>query len=567
MVIPFLTAFFSMRLCDSNNSKHLKMIRKKKTLVIVFFFSVLVLQLLYSFRKDDATFAAQDCVVVDQGPNWTPADRNDFYIQDQGSQLLTYSWLLALNDVNGQPFLQSSLERYGFLPIPGRKLPVGFSLVKNKSNILQAGLTCAGCHTRNLKVGDAYYRVDGAPSFVNLEQFTTDLDEALQRMVDNPTELARFYDRVVDQSRQLGEPAPPSFEGFKTNLVSSQQVKHEIVSRAFPVSNVWGVGRVDALNQIYNRLAGLDLAVPPQVIVRQCIVPANIPVRPPFLWNSFKQDYTQWTTTSANGNIYQALMRNSGQVIGVGGMLNPVANPASPNGIDFFSNNSINWKGIEYLETLIRKMGPPRWPWNVNAALAAKGQILYNANCNSCHGIKSGEARPPSTEPTWATPLHHVGTDPTYYNMLTRTAPTGILKEVLGNVAPINTILDYVTSSMVQQKYPDAILIKSGRNPLPVPGSFESRVLQGVWASAPYLHNGSVPTLEDLLKPAAQRPETFSVGVNFDTLKVGLSSNQKARFGHLFNTKSVGNSNAGHEYGTQLTTQERSALLEYLKIL
>ena len=96
-------------------------------MVIVFFFSELVLQLLYSFRKDDATFAAQDCVVVDQGPNWTPADRNDFYIQDQGSQLLTYSWLLALNDVNGQPFLQSSLERYGFLPIPGRKLPVGFS--------------------------------------------------------------------------------------------------------------------------------------------------------------------------------------------------------------------------------------------------------------------------------------------------------------------------------------------------------------------------------------------------------------------------------------------------------
>jgi hypothetical protein len=70
-----------------------------------------------------------------------------------------------------------------------------------------------------------------------------------------------------------------------------------------------------------------------------------------------------------------------------------------------------------------------------------------------------------------------------------------------------------------------------------------------------------------LLKPAAQRPDTFSVGVNFDTLKVGLSSNQTARFGHLFNTKIVGNSNAGHEYGTKLTTQERSALLEYLKIL
>lgn len=526
-----------------------------------------MIQLLDSCKKKNVTSPVQDFVVVDQGSNWNSTDRNDYYVQDQGSQLSTYSSLLALNDVNGQPFLSSSLERYGFLPIPGRKLPVGFSLAKNKSNVLQVGLTCAGCHTRNLKVGDAYYRVDGGPSFVNFEQFETDLDASFQRTVNVPSEMSAFYNRVVDWSRQLGEPAPSSFDSFKISIESSQQVKHQIISQAFPVANMWGVGRVDAINQIYNRLAGVDLAVPPQVTVRQCILPANVPVRPPFLWNSYKQDYTQWTTTTANGNIYQALIRNSGQVIGVGGIFNPVSNPAAPNGIDYFAINTINWKGIEYLEALTKKIGPPRWPFTVNSSLASQGQAIYNTNCNSCHGIKPGEARPPSTEPTWATPIYNVGTDPAYYSALTRTSPTGVLKGVLGNEAPIQTILDYVTSNMVQQKYPEGIVIKSGRNPAASPGSFESRVMQGIWASGPYLHNGSVPTLEDLLKPAAQRPETFPVGVNFDTLKVGLSSNQTARFGYLFSTKITGNSNAGHEYGTQLTSQEKAALLEYMKIL
>ncbi len=99
------------------------------------------------------------------------------------------------------------------------------------------------------------------------------------------------------------------------------------------------------------------------------------------------------------------------------------------------------------------------------------------------------------------------------------------------------------------------------------PGAYESRVLQGIWAAAPYLHNGSVPTLEDLLKPAAERPVSFLMGVRYDTARVGLSADQPARTGYAYDTRVKGNGNAGHEYGADLNPRQKSALLGYLKTL
>lgn len=100
---------------------------------------------------------------------------------------------------------------------------------------------------------------------------------------------------------------------------------------------------------------------------------------------------------------------------------------------------------------------------------------------------------------------------------------------------------------------------------------YESRVMQGIWAAAPYLHNGSVPTLADLLKPATERPETFPMGPAYDPVKVGLAEEQ-TQFNYVYTTTDCGdsdsgNSRCGHEYGTQLSEDEKKDLLEYLKIL
>jgi hypothetical protein len=107
--------------------------------------------------------------------------------------------------------------------------------------------------------------------------------------------------------------------------------------------------------------------------------------------------------------------------------------------------------------------------------------------------------------------------------------------------------------------------------------SYKGRSLNGIWATAPYLHNGSVPSLYELLLPRRGpkdpptggnfRPDKFEVGSReFDPKKVGLKSSGIPT-GFLFDTAHKGNSNAGHNYGTNLSDEDRWDLVEYLKSL
>ena len=96
--------------------------------------------------------------------------------------------------------------------------------------------------------------------------------------------------------------------------------------------------------------------------------------------------------------------------------------------------------------------------------------------------------------------------------------------------------------------------------------------LDGLWLRAPYLHNGSVPTLRELLEPAEKRSVTFYRGNDvYDAQNVGFVSNTANdgnRNYYLFDTRTPGNSNAGHtgkRFGTELPADEKAALLEYLK--
>ena len=101
--------------------------------------------------------------------------------------------------------------------------------------------------------------------------------------------------------------------------------------------------------------------------------------------------------------------------------------------------------------------------------------------------------------------------------------------------------------------------------------AYESRVLEGIWAAAPYLHNGSVPTLAELLKPAAERVSSFKIGPAYDIVNIGLAVDQ-TKFDYTLETtdcsdRNSGNSRCGHEFGTTLSSEEKKALLEYLKTL
>jgi hypothetical protein len=119
---------------------------------------------------------------------------------------------------------------------------------------------------------------------------------------------------------------------------------------------------------------------------------------------------------------------------------------------------------------------------------------------------------------------------------------------------------------------PDSLTIESGTLLVRTlhRGAYESRVLQGIWAAAPYLHNGSVPTLAELLKPAAQRTSKFSLGAKYDIENVGLAATQdgsNARPVTDCSDLNSGNSKCGHEFGTNLSDGDKKALLEFLKTL
>jgi len=98
------------------------------------------------------------------------------------------------------------------------------------------------------------------------------------------------------------------------------------------------------------------------------------------------------------------------------------------------------------------------------------------------------------------------------------------------------------------------------------PVRYEARVLEGVWAAAPYLHNGSIATLKELLTAPADRVAAFAVGPNYDAETVGLSKDQPVGSADRV-ASNAGNSNQGHAFGTGLDAHRKRALIEFLKKL
>ena len=101
---------------------------------------------------------------------------------------------------------------------------------------------------------------------------------------------------------------------------------------------------------------------------------------------------------------------------------------------------------------------------------------------------------------------------------------------------------------------------------------YANQPLDGLWLRGPYLHNGAVPTLRELLEPAARRPTVFYRGYDvIDRERVGFISDvaeENGRKYFKFDTRLPGNSNSGHdgrEFGTELSAADKDALVEYLK--
>lgn len=557
--------------------------------------------------------AQAQVVMVEQGSSWTSAARAEFYTTDQGSRIMPLAWMRALKLPDGSVFLDGALTRYGYLENPNGPepdVPVGFTIAEYEGSP-SIGMTCSACHTRQIGVNGTDYRVDGGPGMVDFQAFLTDLDIAMGAVLKSDDTFDAFAQSVI------GPDATATEKGQFKVVVELWHLRfNTLVSRSLPTPG-WGPGRLDAVSMIFNRLTGLDIGEPPTYLIPENIHLADAPTRYPFLWNAARQDKTQWPGFADNGNDILGLARNLGEVYGVFGVLHPQRTSGlSLLNRDYLTKNSANFDGLWRLEQLIWDMGPPKWPWEIDTALAEKGKEIFDraeadGGCVSCHGIRPGANRF-TIRGTWETPVQDVGTDNRECTILAREVKTGsmegakipVLSSALKvtdtsfkvlSTAVLGTIFQRVTSFGSSNELSTAMSAESTALPTQLQqleGAFrqveppsealtlsearsgcayEARVLQGIWAAAPYLHNGSVPTLEALLLPAADRPQSFKLGPNYDIEKVGLAVEQD-RFDHVLETTGCddvgsGNSRCGHEYGAGLSSEERRALLEYLKAL
>jgi mono/diheme cytochrome c family protein len=195
---------------------------------------------------------------------------------------------------------------------------------------------------------------------------------------------------------------------------------------------------------------------------------------------------------------------------------------------------------MERIERFLRALPPPPSPHRPDAAAVERGKAVFAANCAECHA-------PDGKRTLTVIPVAEVGTDINRSHMWTELA-----RDTYNNFREGR---DWGFKSFRKIS------------------GYVAEPLGGLWLNGPYLHNGSVPTLRDLLEPPAQRPAAFVRGLdvldgrNGGFVAPSCDSREQLPEGFCFDTRLVGNSNDGHVYGTTLSASEKSDLLAYLLTL
>ncbi len=192
---------------------------------------------------------------------------------------------------------------------------------------------------------------------------------------------------------------------------------------------------------------------------------------------------------------------------------------------------------MEELDNFLSDLPPPKYPFSIDSSLAEKGKPIYDRHCAECHVVGAPKTNKPI-------PLNEIGTDRERMDTWNQAAADEANRRVkdMGITRP----------NMVRI------------------AAYQSPPLDGLWMRAPYLHNGSVPNLRELLEPVAGRSKVFYTGYDvYDPVNVGfvVSGSEAERIGWKHDVLERGNGNQGHEYGVTLPAEDKRALLEYLKTL
>ena len=192
---------------------------------------------------------------------------------------------------------------------------------------------------------------------------------------------------------------------------------------------------------------------------------------------------------------------------------------------------------IDWLVKYLSEKQAPKYPFPIKEDLAKTGKAIFDSNCAPCHASERTGTR---------VPVEEVGTDRERLKSWSKQAAIESNKVVRS--------FGIERRGLVENE----------------PSGYIAAFLDGIWLRAPYLHNGSVPTLRDLLKPGVDRPQVFYRGYDvYDPVNVGFVTQgpEAERIGTKYDVRQRASGNQGHEHGTNLSANEKDALVEYLKTL
>lgn len=563
----------------------------------------------YAETTEQDIFGDTTNQVVYLEQNWDRYDSLWFYFTTQGSDFMPYEIFMNLEQADNEALFRNStnMAKYRFLTQRpsfdnSEGLPVGLveDTYQDKSYI---GLTCAACHTNQINYKGTGIRIDGGPALIDLEGFFLGIENAIKATLNDQAKFDRLVKIMIDKEiaenenefRQILEAISREREEYnKTNApIHGDQLVH------------YGYGRLDAFGRIYNRV--LEHLTPGQPNSN----PATAPVSYPFLWDTPQHDFVQWNGVGNNNpgglkGFLGPFTRNVGEVLGVFAIfdLNKQAG-------DIGYRSSVDKRNLIRLENHLISLESPVWPEDILPAidqqLAERGKKVYqDYQCDLCHSSPAefDRSSPERRAIAQFTTLENIETDPAMaVNALVYKGNSGYFKgeeipnskDKFGETTIVLFALTKATSDVALEPDHDKLLIRRWleqaydflvalfKNPIKEKTTrhvdfetdeqaqkklnvYKGRTLNGIWATAPYLHNGSVPNLYELFLPSCNEDEVksgkecrsnkFTVGSReFDPVTVGLVSKETAEYPGLFefDASLPSNSNAGHEYAAGKT--------------
>jgi hypothetical protein len=520
--------------------------------------------MLFAEQPAEQTASAPQRIAIEQVPNWSHDDMKFFLHGSMSTEVFPEPVLRAFFKTYPELFPTKDFTHLGLIPDPEFGWPIGFSRknVRHLGGLPSIGINCASCHVAQITSNSSQepIRILGVTSHFDVEGFFNSILIATFKTSD-PANMKKFLKEYIDEiqtedaksraildyewraeEKQILDTISTDPFGLKgvrpgeLQALSPQDVKPDLQKLGSPELGSLAALTQNMLKLFHNIRATLHVPdKPPEKIPPASgpgrndafgILAAGLlnsptpyaPIKYGLVWNVAKRTWVHW-----DGNTKSPISRNLLASLGLGAPMHG-------------KRGDLVFADVKRQTDLSEKIAPPKYPFKIDNDAAKRGEPLFAKNCNSCHGGTESDKR--------LFPVAEVGTDPRRADMFTQKVADGF-----------NKFLAELEAEGYQA--PKEVGVRST-------GKYWAPTLSGVWARSPYLHNGSVRTMRELLTSPGERAKSFHRGSHqFDESELGYF-NEGA---YVLDTSASGNSNSGHDYGTTLSADQKRDLIEYLKTL